>query len=216
MLSKPGNSTPTVGRQTTAKKRIGKSVTGLVLTLGLCPKFGPPMISSLIGTSGFLTELGDVFADPVFPPTKGRSATPSERGCFRRADAPATLVHKPTPNFAVGRGLIPRPLLPRCGSARHPALEIEVRVEPFTIGHGDSRCTHCEPERRARCRFCRDQRAVLLRCTGCPSPHPPLDDARSASQTARSSRASIGRMPQGRRASVCGSAAGRCAPAAMR
>ena len=109
MLSKPGNSTPTVGRQTTARKRIGKSVTGLVLTLGLCPKCGPPMIRPLIQTSGFLTELGDVFADRAFPPTKIRSATLSELGSFRRADAPATLVHKPTPNFAVGRALILRP-----------------------------------------------------------------------------------------------------------
>lgn len=138
MLSKPGNSTPIVGRQTTAKKRIGKSVTGLVLTLGLCPKFGPPMIRPLIQTSGFLTELGDVFADPEFPPTKSRSATPSELGCFRRADAPATLVHKPTPNFAVGRGLIPRPLLQRCRNIRHPALKIEARINFFDNEFGVS------------------------------------------------------------------------------
>lgn len=107
------------------------------------------MIRPLILTSGFLTELGDVFDDPAFLPTKSRSATPSEPGCFRRADAPATVVHKPTPNFAVGWVSIPRPLLPRCGSTRHPALEIEVRVEPFTKGHGDSRCKHCEPENAA-------------------------------------------------------------------
>ena len=109
MLSKPGNSTPTVGRQTTAKKRIGKSVTGLVLTPGLCLKFGPIMIRPLILTSGFLTELGDVFADPVFPLTKNRSAKPCELGYFRRANAPAILVHKPTPNFAVGLALHPLP-----------------------------------------------------------------------------------------------------------
>ncbi len=203
MLSKPGDSTPIVGRQTTAKKRIGKSVTGLVLTLGLCPTFGPPTIRPLIQTSGFLTELGDVFADPAFPPTKSRSAMPCKLDYFRRADAPATMVHKPTSNFAVGRGLIPRPLLPRCGSTRHPTLEIEVRVEPFAKGHGDSRCTRCEPENAVHvtdsavtnARFCSAARAA-------GRPRIPLDHARSAPQTARSSQASIGRMPRGRRASV--------------
>jgi hypothetical protein len=107
------------------------------------------MIRPLILTSGFLTELGDVFADPTFPPTKSRSATHSDRGCFRRAADLATMVHKPTPNFAVGLALIPRPLFPRCGNTRHPVMEIEVRVEPFAGGHGDSRFTHCEPENAA-------------------------------------------------------------------
>lgn len=161
------------------------------------------MMRPLILTSGFLTELGDVFDDPAFLPTKSRSATPCELGCFLRADAPATLVHKPTPNFVVGRGLIPRPLLPRCGSARHPALEIEERVEPFAKEHGDSRCTHCEPENAAHvadsavtnARFCSAARAAGRPC---------LDPARSSSQTARSSRASIRNVPQERRASVCG------------
>jgi hypothetical protein len=183
VLSRPGNSTPTVGRQTTAKKRIGKSVTGLVLTLGLCLRCGPTMIRPLIQRSGFLTELGDVFADPAFPPTRSRSAMPCKRGCFRRANAPAILVHKPTPNFAVGRGLIPRPLLPRCGSTRHPGLEIEVRLEPFAKGHGDSRCIHCEPENAAHvadsavtnARFCSAARAAGRPCL-------PLDHARSTPQ----------------------------------
>jgi len=80
-----------------------------VLTPGLCLKFGPIMIRPLILTSGFLTELGDVFADPVFPLTKNRSAKPCELGYFRRANAPAILVHKPTPNFAVGLALYPLP-----------------------------------------------------------------------------------------------------------
>jgi len=96
------------------------------------------MIRPLIQTSGFLTELGDVFADPAFPPTKRRFVTPSEPGCFRRADAPATTARKPTPNFAFGLALIPQPLLPRCGSTRHPVMEIELRVEPFAKGHGFS------------------------------------------------------------------------------
>ena len=134
VLSKPGNSTPTAGRQTTARKRIRKSADGLELTLGLCLKFGPKMIRPLILTSGFLTELGDVFAEPAFPLTKSRSATPCELGCFRRADVPATMVHKLMPNFAVGQMSIPRPLLPRPRNAHHPALEIEHRDEPRESG----------------------------------------------------------------------------------
>ena len=54
----------------------------------------------------------------------------------------------------------------------------------------------------------RDQRAVCFVSTGRRSPHPPLARARSTSQIARSSRACMGRWPQERRASVCGSAAG--------
>ena len=138
MLSKPGNSTPTVGRQTMARKRIGKSVTGLVLTPGLCLKFGPIMIRPLILTSGFLTELGDVFAGRAFPPTKIRSATLSELGCFRRADAPATLVRKPTPNFAAGLALIPSPCPRSVRIVRRRILKIEARIECFDNESGVS------------------------------------------------------------------------------
>jgi len=108
-----------------------------VLTPGLCLTFGPIKIHTFIPTSGFLTELGDVFADPAFPRTRNQSAAPCELGCFRRADAPATMVHKPMPNFAVGLALIPRPLLSRCGNTRHPVMEIEVRVEPFAKDMGN-------------------------------------------------------------------------------
>jgi len=54
----------------------------------------------------------------------------------------------------------------------------------------------------------RDQRAVFFASRSAGRPCLPLDHARSASQTARSSRASIRNVPQERRASVCGSAAG--------
>ena len=187
------------------------------MTPGLCLKCGPTMIRPLIPTSEFPTELGDVFADPAFPPTRNRSAVPCKLGCFHRVVAPATTVHKPTPNFAVGRGLIPRPLLPRCRNTRHPALATEVRVESFANGHGDSRFTHCEPENAAHVTDSAVTNARFASLHGLPvGPFPPLDHARSASQTARSSRASIRKMPQLRRASVCGSAAGRCASAAIR
>jgi len=87
------------------------------------------MIRPLIQTSGFLTELRDVFADPAFPPTRNRSATPSELDCFRRADAPATLVRKPTPNFAAGLALIPSPCSRSVRIVRRRILKIEARIE---------------------------------------------------------------------------------------
>lgn len=203
VLSKPGNFTPTVGRQTTAKKRIGKFVTGLVLTLRLCPKFGSTMIRPLIQTSGFLTELGDVFADPAFPPTKRRSATPSKLGSFRQADAPATLVHKPTPNFAVGLALIPTPCPRSVRSVPCRILKIQARIE-----FSDNETGVSLQEHRASCPLRRDQRTVCCASRAAGRPCPPVDPPASASQTARSSRASIRRMPHGRRASVWGSAAG--------
>ena len=55
---------------------------------------------------------------------------------------------------------------------------------------------------------CRDQRAVFFAPRAFGRPFPPLDHARSASQTARSSRAIIRKMPHEQGASVCGSAAG--------
>jgi hypothetical protein len=54
----------------------------------------------------------------------------------------------------------------------------------------------------------RDQRAVCFTARTFVRPFAPLAHARSASQTARSSRASIRNVPHERRASVCGSAAG--------
>jgi len=73
-----------------------------------------------------------------------------------------------------------------------------------------------ELDHRASCSLRRDQRAVCCASRAAGRPCLPLDHARSAPQTARSSRASIRKAPQEWRASVCGSAAGRCAPAAFR
>ena len=62
-------------------------------------------------------------------------------------------------------------------------------------------------ERRASCPLRRDQRAVCFAPQAAGRPCTPLDHARSASHTARSSRARIRKVPHERRASVCGSAA---------
>lgn len=134
MLSRPEDSTPTVGRQTTAKRRITKSVTGPVLTPGLCLKCGPIKIPTLILKSAFLTEPGDVFADPAFPLTRSRSAMPCKLVCFRRANAPATMVHRPIPNFAVGQVSIPQPLLPCSRNANSSTLQMEMRGELLKSG----------------------------------------------------------------------------------
>ena len=69
------------------------------------------------------------------------------------------------------------------------------------IIHG--RIPHAKPARTRR-----DQRAVCFSARAFGRPFPPLDHAPSASQTARSSRASIRKVPHERLASVCGSAAG--------
>ena len=71
------------------------------------------------------------------------------------------------------------------------------------IIHGRIPCQAC-PEPVARTR--RDQRAVCFTSRAARRPCPPLDDARSASQTARSSRAC---MVQGRRSGGLPSAARR-------
>ncbi len=119
------------------------------------------------------------------------------------------------PNFAVGRALIPRPSLPRCRNTRHPALEIEVRVEPFEKGDVDSRCAYCEPEHRANCRLRRDQRAVCIAARAARRPYPlsttpaPLLKPRARHELALYRAAKVARF----RLRLGG---GRCAPAAIR